>query len=75
MTTEDVDQVLDEMAAELHDALVASGADPRNPPQSDDMPTATFFAEYKRRGGDNYDDAHSAAVALIERVKARAGAG
>jgi hypothetical protein len=68
------DPVLDEMAKELHDVLVQRGLDPRNPPQGNDMPVDTFYAEYKRRGGNVYTDARGAAVSLIERVKERAGA-
>lgn len=66
------DPIIEEMAKELHDVLVQRGMDPRNPPQGDDMPTQTFFAEYQRRGGTVYTDHKQAAISLVERVKSLA---
>jgi hypothetical protein len=63
------DPVLDGMAKELHDVLKQKGLDPKHPPQESDPPSATFFAEYRRRGGSLYEDPNEAVTALIERVK------
>jgi len=71
MSTEETkeDPILQGMATELHAALVASGADPKDPPTGD-MPADRAFEEYKARGGDMYDDPQEMTRALVELVKA-----
>jgi hypothetical protein len=63
------DPVLEGMANELHAALVASGADPKNPPAGG-MPADRAFAEYRDRGGVVYDDPQLMVRALVDLVKA-----
>lgn len=65
------DPVLEGMADELHEALVSRGMDPKNPPDDENPPLDAFFGEYKRRGGNVYDDPKQAMNSLIEMVKAR----
>lgn len=66
-----IDPVLDSMADELHRMLLLKGLDPKRPPQESDAPVQTFFTEYKRRGGQVYDDPNEAVAALIEKVKTK----
>lgn len=62
------DPILEEMAREFRSALVASGADPKNPPDRDDFPTERAFEEYQNRGGTVYSDPNQFVTSLIERV-------
>jgi hypothetical protein len=62
------DKILDEMADEFHTALIAAGANPKEPPADAHPPSAAAFAEYQRRGGEFYSDPDVFIHALIERV-------
>lgn len=59
------------MATELYNALVARGTDPSNPPQGSSPPSDKAFAEYKKRGGNQYTDPHKMTADLVEAVKAK----
>jgi hypothetical protein len=63
------DNVLDGMARELHDQLVARGLDPKNPPgAASEAPNEAAFAEYKKRGGSNYGNAGAFMEGLLAAV-------
>lgn len=64
------DPILAAMAAELRHALIASSADPMNPPAGL-PPSHGIFVEYQRRGGSVYQDADSAAQALVDLVSGK----
>jgi hypothetical protein len=63
------DPVLEKMAAELAHALLANGLDPSNPPQGSSPPSSKAFAEYKKRGGDQYADPDEMTKELVRLVK------
>jgi hypothetical protein len=61
------DPVLDGMAVQLRDALVAAGLDHRNPPPGHPPPEKAFF-EYQKRGGAVYKDPVMFVEALVAKV-------
>lgn len=62
------DAVLQGMAEEMRNALIARGLDPTNPPVDSNPPIERAFREYCARGGDMYDDPNQFIQALIQEV-------
>jgi hypothetical protein len=62
------DEILNDMAGELRDALVRNGLDPKKPPATGKPPPTLAFKEYRRRGGSQQDNADEFLKALIKQT-------
>jgi hypothetical protein len=67
MTDTTQDPVIDGLAKELKEALLARGLDPKNPPVHSAPPANRAFAEYQLRGGIMTDE-HKVMEAIIKRT-------